>query len=911
MKTIKTAVFSLAAMLCMHTASTVMADQNDAIGIGIFTPSGNGNMVEVKIKPDFFIASTETTSSILYTIRWEDQYNVGSINEDFIYPFFVVPQGQPEHHEGYYYQVYAATPQDPVGVDVQSGEEILISSFTFDGDGCVRFELVNDDWTHDNNASFYVAFMGTDVTGHFYNPVASFVSEGGFVTGNKTISLGDNTGTMSLHDFSGDILTWQKRHDEGAWSDIPGTSGDVSYSEIPESSGIWQYRAKVQKGDCPPDYAEPATIIVTGEDTEIYTVSFTVEDEDKNPVQGAVISITGISSLTTGAGGTASVELEDGSYVYEVTADGYVSLSGQAFTVDGQDLGVGVTMTEVPPDTYLVTFTVEDEDKNPVQGAVISITGVSSLTTGAGGTASVELEDGSYVYGVTADGYVSLSGQAFTVDGQDLDVNVTMTEVPPDTYLVSFKVQDEKNRPVAGAIIHISGSDNPVTGTSGTAAIRLADGSYQYEVTATGYIPLTDQSFTVDGAGKQIDVVMEVVPPETYMVTFYVQDADNNPIEDAAISITGENNLATDADGLAGIEMEDGTYQYEVTATGYIPLTDQSFTVDGAGKQIDVVMEVVPPETYIVTFYVQDEDNNPVQGAVIAIADISSLTTGAGGTASVELEDGSYVYSVTADGYVPLSDQSFTVDGEDKQIDITITELEYSVTFMVKDEEDNSIDNAVIKLNDITNDPGFYTFAELTPGNYGYTITAEGYFDATGSVSVIDDDVSISVTMITEAYTVTFYVSDIDGNTIDDAVVELNDKENTPGNFVFENIEPGTYDYTVGATGYFDRNGTITVTNRNLNVSTVLLVDNTYLTDTGLPGISLYPNPAVNTLNINSKNVLIKQIMVTDAAGHSVYSKTINDHNHSFCVSSFKRGVYFICIQTCMGVQNHKILIVN
>ncbi len=46
--------------------------------------------------------------------------------------------------------------------------------------------------------------------------------------------------------------------------DISGTAGLTTYSEMPTSAGIWEYRAEVQRASCPVDYADPAIVIVLG-----------------------------------------------------------------------------------------------------------------------------------------------------------------------------------------------------------------------------------------------------------------------------------------------------------------------------------------------------------------------------------------------------------------------------------------------------------------------------------------------------------------------------------------------------------------------------------------------------------------------------------------------------------------------
>jgi hypothetical protein len=83
--------------------------------------------------------------------------------------------------------------------------------------------------------------------------------------------------------------------------------------------------------------------------------------------------------------------------------------------------------------------------------------------------------------------------------------------------------------------------------------------------------------------------------------------------------------------------------------------------------------------------------------------------------------------------------------------DILITGEEavtYTVTFIVQDEDLLPIADAVVTLGDVTNDPGDYTFEYITPGMYAWTVTAFGYLPAEGMLEVIDQDVTVAVSMI-------------------------------------------------------------------------------------------------------------------------------------------------------------------
>lgn len=83
---------------------------------------------------------------------------------------------------------------------------------------------------------------------------------GGSVTGGGTIDLCSSTGNLQLTNYSGAVIKWQKRLNEGSWEDISWTS-DI-YSEVPISTGTWDYRAVVQNNPCETEFSDYTTVII-------------------------------------------------------------------------------------------------------------------------------------------------------------------------------------------------------------------------------------------------------------------------------------------------------------------------------------------------------------------------------------------------------------------------------------------------------------------------------------------------------------------------------------------------------------------------------------------------------------------------------------------------------------------------
>ncbi len=85
-------------------------------------------------------------------------------------------------------------------------------------------------------------------------------SVGGNVSGGTAICEGSSTPVLTLANYSGFVTNWQKRVNNGSWTNIVNTA--VTYSEIPSQAGTWEYRAAVTNNNCDPAYSTSTTVLV-------------------------------------------------------------------------------------------------------------------------------------------------------------------------------------------------------------------------------------------------------------------------------------------------------------------------------------------------------------------------------------------------------------------------------------------------------------------------------------------------------------------------------------------------------------------------------------------------------------------------------------------------------------------------
>jgi len=161
-----------------------------------------------------------------------------------------------------------------------------------------------------------------------------------------------------------------------------------------------------------------SSFTTSGQPAVTFTVTFAAGGA---PAVGATVSITGTAkTATVGADGTVVLGLADGTYDYAVTLAGHRTATGTIVVYGDTNVPV-VALTAV----YDVTFTITMKDgTTPIAGATIVVTSgastVGTLTTNGAGKATIALENGSYSYTVSKEGYAIPNAVSFTVAGEAL-----------------------------------------------------------------------------------------------------------------------------------------------------------------------------------------------------------------------------------------------------------------------------------------------------------------------------------------------------------------------------------------------------------------------------------------------------------------------------------------------------------
>ncbi len=372
-----------------------------------------------------------------------------------------------------------------------------------------------------------------------------------------------------------------------------------------------------------------------------------------------------------------------------------------------------------------------------------------------------------------------------------------------DVFTVNFSVEDPEGNPIEDAVVTLGEHTNE---PGNYLFENIVAGAYDYTIQADHFETVTVDNMMIE-ADETIQVTMS---PVHYVVTFHVDNIDGADVDNAVITFGDHVN---DPGDYVFDEITYGVYDFSVVADHYEVYDGHGILVEG-DMTISVTLD---HKLYTVTFVPQDNDGNIIDDAVVTF---DGFAMPAGAYIIEEVLYGSYEYTVSADHFETYHGTGLLVDG-DIQVDVMLDHTLYTVTFAVADNDGNTLNDAIVTFDGITNAAGDYVFEGVVLGSYDYSVEADHFETYEGFGLLVDENIQVDVMLDHTLYTVTFAVADNDGNTLNDAIVTFDGITNAAGDYVFENVVFGTYDYTVEAEGYYDTEGTVEV-NEDMDVEIVM-----------------------------------------------------------------------------------------
>ena len=476
-----------------------------------------------------------------------------------------------------------------------------------------------------------------------------------------------------------------------------------------------------------------------------YTVTFHVTDEKGGVVPYANVMMDN-RTTTTNLQGVASLSARNGNYPYTIEKLGYDEYSGSV-VVDGRDKEV---YPELEFKVWTITVIVKDKENQLIPNVIVKVNNGEYLTN-QHGEAEIPLVNGEYPVTIEKTGYDTLQG-TIKVNNQNADVTFEMDFF---LYNVEFNIsQVNQGDPAEGATIKIEGQPGVLNvNGSGQATIKLKSGNYSYIVQKKGYDDLTG-SFNVEG---QDTFIQRTLVLKHYNVVITVLDSDNSsPAQGAAVNINGSS-YPTNERGQAVVSLQNGTYPYTVTKSGYYDGSSSVTVLDSDNSSVISLKA----RLYNVIMTVKNPLKEPIKGATVEI-NATSYQTQDNGEVSLQLKNGTYPFTVVANGMDDYLGELEVVSADIPSFPVNMEYKKYDIVFTVQTDEGVAIENANIHINekDYQTSQGGLVTVRLSDGQYPYTVTKEGYVQTQGNVEVSGSNKNVLAQLTPISYNITFVVKD-------------------------------------------------------------------------------------------------------------------------------------------------------
>lgn len=399
-----------------------------------------------------------------------------------------------------------------------------------------------------------------------------------------------------------------------------------------------------------------------------YDVTVYVVDTEGNAVPGATIRYTGAGNgtATSDEDGEAVIKLAGGEYAFKATignrASNTVNVNishADDVTLVVEQTGIAYEKPDVESTDYTISGNVIDPNGNPVENATVTLYKFN-LVTEEWDVVDTDLTD--------ADGYYEFTGLE---DGRyRVDYNYTLTSdsIPTETgyFVINGYATDESSNPYIAATVNLYNQRGQMLNTTFT------NGSGYYEFSN---VPEGNQ-YTVEIIPAPSDnantIVLDNVSttPGNAVIAGTVVDINGEPVEGATVVVSNGGNewrMVTEADGIYSFEVPSaGNYNVTITYPVSYRVDTDSYTNDFG----DPIAPVLNADSFIISGYVHDTDDNVIVGATVKLLDnqgneLRSTTTNSSGyyeftnldpgdyTVVVEYNARSQEYVVTANGDNP------------------------------------------------------------------------------------------------------------------------------------------------------------------------------------------------------------------------------------------------------------------
>ena len=367
---------------------------------------------------------------------------------------------------------------------------------------------------------------------------------------------------------------------------------------------------------------------------------------------------------------------------------------------------------------------------------------------------------------------------------------------------------------------------------------------------------------------------------QKYLVSFTVTTLKNVAVPGAFITI-GNKVITTDESGTANVLLENGEYTYTLNKANWIQQTGEFVVLNGP---IFITINNFEATPYKVTFTIY-EGEAPMEGAQIKVG-VNTLETDDTGIASVDLEPGTYSYTVSKAGFKTI-ESVLTIENKPVEIFERMFLESLTVNFAVIDRRRSiyvpQADITVTNTTQRTDNEGQAQMG-LQVGQYEMRVMKEGYQEYNETIEVVGEKPNcILVELDAIPYEVKFTVLDSENDmVIPNATVSINESTylTDEHGVVIVSLPNGTFTYTVFRSGYMSYSDFIVVD--DAPISKIIKLNKAFYTlklivrdiENGnyIQGAELNINEETKITNING--------VATVTLGNGTYDYVVTQRNY-------------------------------
>lgn len=497
-----------------------------------------------------------------------------------------------------------------------------------------------------------------------------------------------------------------------------------------------------------------------------YNLIGNIKDEQNLPVADAVINLSGASATTTNSissGNYTFSNLKNGFYVItpQATSSYTFSPASKTVTIIGGNITTGldfVTISTIIP-TYSISGIIKDESNKVISNITLNLTGkVNTITNSTiSGTYQIaNLTNGDYLITPQANALYSFNptSRTFSIKDANITSGLDFTAVPniETKHTLVGQITNEANNPVAGVQLTL-------TGNASTFTISQIDGIFKFSNLTNGTYVITPQenaSYTFSPISKTVtingidistnlDFIAIARKLPGYTISGNIRDAQNLPIPNINVSITGNLNLntTTTINGKYTLNnLTSGTYTITPQANNSYTFTPESRTITinntNIASGIDFLAVPINVVTYSASGMIQDENG-------IAFPNITLNLTGTSSTFTKSLTNGTFTFNNLQSGFyivTPQATSSYTFSPVSITFNLTNSNISsgldftaialgtakvYTISGQINDEANIGIADLTVNISGVsstftkTTSTGLYRFNNMPNGTYTIT----------------------------------------------------------------------------------------------------------------------------------------------------------------------------------------------